>query len=107
MNSTSRPHWRSINGTPIQFESNWIYGTPIRSMALQFGSMALQFGSMALQSNSNPSLSFAIDHYPSLSIACTRTGFGPGSRRLTKSGVISAWLAGFPSASEASALDAL
>ena len=80
--------------------------------------------SMALQSNSNPIGSTALqidlwhsnwingtpiqfDRTPSLSIACTRTGFGPGSRRLTKSGVISAWLAGFPSASEASALDAL
>ena len=25
----------AINGTPIQFESDWINGTPIRSMALQ------------------------------------------------------------------------
>ena len=105
MNSTSRPHWRSIKGTPIQFESDWIYGTPIRSMALQLD----QWHSNPIRIHRSHSQSITIHRTPSLSIACThtRTGFGPGSRRLTKSGVISAWLAGFPSASEASALDAL
>ena len=106
--SLSRPHRRSMAlksnlmalnrliRNPSQFESNLMALNRLIGTPIHFESMALI---------RNPSQSFALHRTPRRVHA--RTGFGPGSRRLTRSGVISAWLAGFPSASEVSAFDAL